>query len=128
MFGIGSTELIVFGVLALIVFARRVAPLVRAYRSVRGPTFGRPQFAVKDLLVSTALIAVGLAWIVIALPLLRDALDYLEFPVWMFVIGGTFVGAGALRPLKITTAGALVGAIVQLLIVWSARSVGWPHF
>jgi hypothetical protein len=63
------------------------------------------------LLAATALNALGLAWIYVALPSLRYSLDRLEPPVWIFVVGGTFVGAGVLQPLELAPVGAMFGAL-----------------
>jgi hypothetical protein len=126
MFGIGATELLIFAILIVLVLVRKAQPRWRAVGFAPGSRWS--QFALKDLFASTALVAVGLAWIVIAMPMLRHSLEHLDFPVWLFVGGGAFLGAGALRLFKTAPVGALVGSIVQLALICSARSLGWPHF
>jgi hypothetical protein len=129
--GIGSTELLVFGIIAILLFSRRVEPMLRSLRTGRAE-FARgirdSGFALKDLFASTALIVLGLAWIVVALPTLRYSLDRLESPVWIFVVGGAFFGAGVSTPFKFAVVGTLLGAVVQLLLICTARWFGWPAF
>jgi hypothetical protein len=76
-----------------------------------------PQFALKDAFASTALIALGIAWILVALNDLGHSIDPLELPMWLFVIGGAFVGAGILAPFRAALFGATLGAFVNLLLI-----------
>ena len=127
MFGIGSTEIAVFAILLLFALGPKV-PSWCANRNIpRGMRWG-PRFALKDMFATTALIAVGMAWIFVALPDLGDSLDPLKLPMWSFVIGGAFIGAGVLAPLRMALVGSILGAIVQLLLVYTAFSLGWPTF
>jgi hypothetical protein len=137
MFGIGSTEFAVFAILFVLMLMRRGPQLRSASRqALRGFAAGcsdrrnrsLPRFALKDVFASTALLAVGMAWIFIALPDLGHSLDHLELPVWSFVIGGAFIGAGVLAPLRMAVVGTILGASVQLLLLYTATSFGWPTF
>jgi hypothetical protein len=135
MFGIGLPELVILGILTTILFSRRIGELRQNLEqfcpeSRRGyhSALDKPRFTLKDLLATTALIALGLAWIVFALPTLRRSLDNLELPVWAFIVGGAFLGAAILTPFRRAHIGAIWGALVQLALIQSARSFGWPHF
>jgi hypothetical protein len=101
---------------------------VRHFGTLAVPRAGQSRFVLKDLFASTALIAVGLAWIYVAYPLLRHSIDDLEFPVWVFIVGGSFIGAGVLAPFRMASIGAILGTIVQLLLINSAHVFGWPRF
>jgi hypothetical protein len=48
--------------------------------------------------------------------------------MWMFLVGGVFIGAGVLTPFKRARVGAIVGALVQFALIWSACCLGWPNF
>jgi DNA-binding transcriptional LysR family regulator len=135
MFGFGLPELIIFGILAVIFFSRRIDELrpnlERSYREYRRgfrSAIEKPRFTLNDLMASTALIGLGMGWIVVALPSIGDSLEHLNAPVWMFTIGGAFIGAGVLMPLRRARIGAAVGAFVQLALVYSACFAGWPSF
>jgi hypothetical protein len=112
----------------VILFWRRVEPFCQTFWDARGSTGGQPRFVLKDLFANTALIAVGLAWIFVAYPLLRHSIDHLGLPVWLFIVGGSFIGAGVLAPFRMASIGAILGTIVQLLLINSAHVFGWPRF
>jgi hypothetical protein len=80
------------------------------------------------LFASTALIALGLGCITLAYPLLRHSVVHLELPVWVFIMGGSFIGAGILAPFRMASIGAILGTLVQLLLIDSAHVFGWPRF
>jgi hypothetical protein len=137
MFGIGSTEFLIFFILAILVFSQRIEELFRSLcaacsefdreRSIRAKLDrerGQPRFALRDLLTSAALIALGLAWVFTAWPSLGLSLAHLEPPVWYFVIGGAFIGAGVMLPFKLAMVGAMLGALVQLLLICTAQWFG----
>jgi hypothetical protein len=128
MFGIGSTEIVVFAIFFVLVLLRKGAPSWLAARaSPREKSIGL-RFALKDLFASTALIALGIAWILVALPDLGFSIDPLELPMWLFVIGGVFIGAGLLAPFRAALIGAALGAFVNLLLIGTATAYGWPTF
>jgi hypothetical protein len=128
MFGIGTPELLIIGIVTAVVLLPRVQRAWQEFWLDRRPVNGRPRFALKDMFACTALIAVGLAWIYVAYPMLRHSIDHLEFPVWLFIVGGAFIGSGILAPFKLASIGAVLGALVLLLLIYTAHSTGWPRF
>jgi hypothetical protein len=128
MFGIGSTEFLLFAIVIVFLLLPKGAPSWMTKRNSRRDKCSLPRFALKDILASTGLIALGMAWISVALPDLGDTVASLELPTWLFVTGGAFIGAGALALIRSAYVGALVGASVSLLLVYTAASFGWPEF
>jgi hypothetical protein len=86
---------------------------------MRGRMGVMPRFALKDLLLSTTLIALGLAcyvWVQ------RSQIPLLEHPIILLpLIGsGALVGAGILHPFRVAWMGALIGALAMLALVGCA--------
>ncbi|MCI0333969.1 MAG: hypothetical protein L0228_12185 [Planctomycetes bacterium] len=72
-----------------------------------------PRFSIKDLLVSTTLVAVGLAGIVVVVN------HWPSGPTWsdavLFISGNALIGAGILGRAKKPWIGALLGATIGLI-------------
>lgn len=84
------------------------------------------QFSLKRLLVSTTLIAVGLAivvwwyrFVIATMPAdVRNPDAWSRFglaPIW--ALGGAMIGAGLLNPFRMLLAGALIGCLVQAALI-----------
>jgi hypothetical protein len=73
-----------------------------------------PRFTIRDLLVATALIAVG-AGMIVFLFRGREASHQLgDWPTLFFWCGsGAFVGAGIFTPFKRPWTGAITGFVIQ---------------
>lgn len=68
------------------------------------------RFSIRDLLVATALIAVGMA----GLAYIFGGPETGPFPIWLWFFSGACIGAGALTPFKRPIVGAVCGLVIQL--------------
>jgi integral membrane sensor domain MASE1 len=78
-----------------------------------------PRFGMKDLFVSTTLIAAGLGYMVAAdginLP------DSITVPLWF--VSGAAIGAGICHPFRLAWVGAIIGALAILALAIYVNSV-----
>lgn len=87
-----------------------------------------PRFSIKDLLLATTLIALGIGAL---MTLARTTGDFHRaFPGTAFVLflgGGALIGAGLLAPASRPLAGAVIGALVQAAFVAFAFITDWMN-
>jgi hypothetical protein len=74
------------------------------------------RFSVKDLLVSTTLIAVGVGGFICGA---SDTIPG-DFPIWL--ASGPCVGAGLLYPFRLATIGAVIGGFIMFALMWFVMS------
>ena len=87
-----------------------------------------PSFSLKQLLVSTALVAIGVAIAAWAAKSSSFTLETSYATRWLVVIawfgGGAIAGAATLRPFRLSALGLCVGLIVQFVIIVIYSSEG----
>lgn len=79
------------------------------------------QFTLKDLFLSTTLVALGLVIAVLSVsPVFLRVLPwifwYLYVPLGLWLSGGAMIGAGVLFPFKKAAVGAVIGVVMQMVI------------
>ena len=82
--------------------------------------FLRAKFNLKELLLSTTLIAVGLAMAITPYSAFEDELwYYLLLPQLLWLGAGALVGAGILLPFNKAAIGAVLGFMAQVVIFYT---------
>jgi hypothetical protein len=82
---------------------------------MRGRTGGMPRFTVKDLLISTSLIAVSFSCFALLSAISHnDSTAVLALLLWFS--SGAFLGAGLVTPFRHPLVGGLVGFVLAALI------------
>jgi hypothetical protein len=77
-----------------------------------------PRFTVKDLLIATALVALGAGTLAFLFQIGKP-LQLVAPPVFagLWLCGGACVGAGIFTPFKLPTMGGVIGFVIQVLIL-----------
>jgi hypothetical protein len=83
-----------------------------------------PRFTIKDLLVATALVAIGAGMIGFQYQNGLAIFTWGGMGVCLFLWcgGGVLIGAGLLKPFKRTWTGVITGLVIQTLLVFLGRS------
>jgi hypothetical protein len=73
-----------------------------------------PRFTIRDLLLATTLVAVGVGLIVFPLHFHQLVDEEWSLPLFFFG-GGAFIGAGIFTPFKRPWTGVIVAVVLQIL-------------
>jgi len=78
-----------------------------------------PRYSLKDLLLSTALVAVGMAMLYVLFTYRWGVPNAVPLMTTVWIAGGTLIWAGLLLPFRHPWIGACVGAVIQMALIYA---------